>query len=142
MLRKKKNTNQNKTRRVFIFRIGDQPDAPCSIVRGAHFQSIFGRTDINMQRHKVQPMVDKLLPQFVRTQRSCTTIDMHEDKVIPDVHIVTEGKNYDLYPVLIFLDDDLIVEESDVCQKLEDHSLSKLLLQRMRSMKKVALVAT
>ena len=139
VLKKKKRTKQNKTRRVFIFRIGDQPDAPCYIVRGANFQSVFGRSDVNMQQHKVQPMVDKLLPQFVRSPRSCTTIDMHEDKVIPDVHIVNENKNYDLYPVLIFLDDDFLVEESAVCQNLEKHDFSKLLLKRMRSLKKITL---
>jgi hypothetical protein len=116
-------------RHVFLLKAGHGKDAQCYLVTSSFFKGFLGRRrDVNARRGDVQAMADDVLRTFV----VCTedrSIDWGFPAPIEDVEVTSEGRRYDLHPVLLFIHRTETVKVGKECVRLDDHALAPILLK-------------
>lgn len=93
------------------------------------------RQDVNVKRTKtIMSLVAKSLREFIDTYsvRQCPVIQWSILPLLPNI-LGSDGKRYDVVPVLIFLEDnDVVKPDGKYCVALETHHSAGLLLPRVQ----------
>jgi hypothetical protein len=123
------------TRHVFIIKCVREGEVKFFLIKSKFFKQFWVRCDVNVKsERKLFALVKKSLDNFVKAFHIREHVDVRWAilSVIPDFYDF-KGKQRDIIPILIFLEDKDEVMLGDHCVALETHHSATLLLPRIES---------